>query len=470
MFGESESESPRVPSPWDSLISLPPSPKPSSWGTSTRPHTPSPLSSDLPSPSLPIPRLVPESDDGNVEYKLQLLSPSPARFARLVTQLKWRLLEGGGQAYYELGVSDSGDLIGLPREDLERSLETLEMMAGEIGASVVVVKEIEVPVGMVELVARREGKRRGKGKVEDEDTDTGSSTVQTETETETESPSDTDGDDLSATVVLERDALFAMDFESDLDEPTSQPRYAIDLEIASVFKPRPVRTGVHSHLHIAGNAGGKNKKVKKPKHLMSFNGDEGSVNGDGNGDAMERNKAHNRRQARDRKREEKRRALTAFAAQSVATGPAAAVDLDSSTIVHGLEQMHVTIEEPATLTVPSDDTTLEVSSIISSIDISLEIQEDEDAEDDDDVFAPPTTTTSFSSFSTFPATPGGESFLNVPALSSVFPTTSSGAGSATNGGKAENVKGETRLIVEALVVRKMSLEEAFLDFGGFSLT
>jgi hypothetical protein len=28
---------------------------------------------------------------------------------------------------------------------------------------------------------------------------------------------------------------------------------------------------------------------------------------------------------------------------------------------------------------------------------------------------------------------------------------------------------EPRLIVEALVVRKMSLEEAFLDFGGFSV-
>jgi len=61
--------------------------------------------------------LVPESDDGNVEYKLQLLSPSPARFTRLVTQLKLQLLEGGGQAYYELSVSNSGDLIGLLRED-----------------------------------------------------------------------------------------------------------------------------------------------------------------------------------------------------------------------------------------------------------------------------------------------------------------------------------------------------------------
>lgn len=94
MFGESESESPRVPSPWDSLISTPPSPSPLSRPQSTS----SPLAAGA------IPKLVPEADDGNVEYKLQLLSPSPARFARLVTQMKWRLLEGGGQAYYELGM------------------------------------------------------------------------------------------------------------------------------------------------------------------------------------------------------------------------------------------------------------------------------------------------------------------------------------------------------------------------------
>jgi GTPase len=44
-----------------------------------------------------IARLIPESDDGNVEYELQLLNPTYARFARLVTQLKWRLLEGVGK-------------------------------------------------------------------------------------------------------------------------------------------------------------------------------------------------------------------------------------------------------------------------------------------------------------------------------------------------------------------------------------
>jgi hypothetical protein len=33
-----------------------------------------------------------------------------------------------------------------------------------------------------------------------------------------------------------------------------------------------------------------------------------------------------------------------------------------------------------------------------------------------------------------------------------------------------NSSGDLRLIVEALVVRKMSLDEAFLDFSGFSLS
>jgi len=160
MFGESDSESPRVGSPWDSLLSS---------GAST-PSSVSGLSDPDPPKiyKLSLPKLVPEAEEGNVEYKLQLIEPSPERFLRLVTQLKWRLLEGGGQAYYELGVADSGQLVGLTRQNLDRSLETLEAMAGEIGASVVVVKEIEVPPSMFEPansnVMLPKGKTMGNGK------------------------------------------------------------------------------------------------------------------------------------------------------------------------------------------------------------------------------------------------------------------------------------------------------------------
>lgn len=58
--------------------------------------------------------------------------------------MKWRLLEGGGQAFYELGVADEGALVGLTPLDLADTLDTLYAMAKEIGAKVVVVKEIEV--------------------------------------------------------------------------------------------------------------------------------------------------------------------------------------------------------------------------------------------------------------------------------------------------------------------------------------
>lgn len=49
-----------------------------------------------------------ENDEGNVEYKLKLLKPSAQRFEQLVTQLKFRLEEGGGEALYEIGVADDG--------------------------------------------------------------------------------------------------------------------------------------------------------------------------------------------------------------------------------------------------------------------------------------------------------------------------------------------------------------------------
>lgn len=109
MFGEEDSagSGSRASSPWNNLVATPPS---------SSPHLQAITGGEL----ARIPKLVPEVEEGNVEYKLKLcaclitgsasrshspVNPTSARFARLVTQLKWRLLEGGGQAYYELGAS-----------------------------------------------------------------------------------------------------------------------------------------------------------------------------------------------------------------------------------------------------------------------------------------------------------------------------------------------------------------------------
>lgn len=46
-----------------------------------------------------------------------------------MSQMKWRLREGQGEAIYEIGVEDNGMLAGLSQEELEASLDTLNRMA-----------------------------------------------------------------------------------------------------------------------------------------------------------------------------------------------------------------------------------------------------------------------------------------------------------------------------------------------------
>ena len=51
-----------------------------------------------------------------------------------MSQLKWRLSEGSGEAIYEIGVADSGELLGLTESELTRSYATLCRMAAILKA------------------------------------------------------------------------------------------------------------------------------------------------------------------------------------------------------------------------------------------------------------------------------------------------------------------------------------------------
>lgn len=86
-------------------------------------------------------QLPPEIEEGNIEYKLHLSNPTPDRFDHLVSQMKWRLAEGFGEAIYDIGVSDNGSLVGLNDTDLKDSLATLKRMAKELGADISVIRE-----------------------------------------------------------------------------------------------------------------------------------------------------------------------------------------------------------------------------------------------------------------------------------------------------------------------------------------
>ena len=68
-------------------------------------------------------------EEGNVEYKLKLINPTDVRLEHLVTQMKWRLQEGQGEAIYKVGVEDNGACTGLTKDELEATMATLRTMA-----------------------------------------------------------------------------------------------------------------------------------------------------------------------------------------------------------------------------------------------------------------------------------------------------------------------------------------------------
>ncbi|KAJ1515554.1 GTP binding protein [Coelomomyces lativittatus] len=92
--------------------------------------------------------LPPEEEVGNIEYKLKLIGKSPERLEQLATQMKWRLTEGNGEALYEIGIADNGQLIGLTPEELEASLITLKNIAEKLSADCSVIRQRSVPTGI----------------------------------------------------------------------------------------------------------------------------------------------------------------------------------------------------------------------------------------------------------------------------------------------------------------------------------
>ncbi|XP_022258408.1 GTP-binding protein 2-like isoform X2 [Limulus polyphemus] len=116
-----------------------------------------PSNQDLESPlaSDPIPdSLPPEAAEGNVEYKLKLINPSQSRLEHLVTQMKWRLREGQGEAIYEIGVDDGGTLVGLCELEMDASMKTLYLMADKLGASINILRE-QMITGESDLTPRK---------------------------------------------------------------------------------------------------------------------------------------------------------------------------------------------------------------------------------------------------------------------------------------------------------------------------
>ncbi len=91
----------------------------------------------------------PELDYGNVEYKLKLVDLTKEKIQKRITQMEFRLREGLGKCYYQLGVEDNGNPLGLSEEELKISIESLQHMAQQIGAKMRVINFFQGKEGLL---------------------------------------------------------------------------------------------------------------------------------------------------------------------------------------------------------------------------------------------------------------------------------------------------------------------------------
>eukprot|EP01084_Bolivina_argentea_P256102 431061_1 len=77
-----------------------------------------------------------ELDDGPIEFKWKMISPSIDRFKRRLKQMKYRLNEGNGQCVYEIGIEDNGNPKGLNDKELIETLKTVFRLNKQINGNI----------------------------------------------------------------------------------------------------------------------------------------------------------------------------------------------------------------------------------------------------------------------------------------------------------------------------------------------
>jgi len=92
-------------------------------------------------------RLEPEPDEGNIEYKYVLVDLIDDQFQHLCSQMKYRLDEGNGEAYYEIGITDHGFPMGIPGNMMDESLQNLSKIAHMADAEICSVNRQQIDHG-----------------------------------------------------------------------------------------------------------------------------------------------------------------------------------------------------------------------------------------------------------------------------------------------------------------------------------
>lgn len=81
-------------------------------------------------------KLPPENDDGNIEYKREILNFEKNK-DKYLTQIIYRLNEGKGIAYYYLGVNDNGTFHNWTLQEKKDSLENFIKIIKNIDVDII---------------------------------------------------------------------------------------------------------------------------------------------------------------------------------------------------------------------------------------------------------------------------------------------------------------------------------------------
>ena len=85
--------------------------------------------------------LPPEYPEGNIEYKYKLFYSDEDKFQNRITQMKFRIDEGNGDAFYHIGIMDDGNIIGITKDEFDESKKILNSLATQLNCCVQTIRE-----------------------------------------------------------------------------------------------------------------------------------------------------------------------------------------------------------------------------------------------------------------------------------------------------------------------------------------
>ena len=77
-----------------------------------------------------------EPNEGNLEYKLNLSNFTSNKYEKYSTQLKYRVLEGRGEAIYIIGVFDNGEIKGIPIKEFNITIDKFNHICMNVNCSI----------------------------------------------------------------------------------------------------------------------------------------------------------------------------------------------------------------------------------------------------------------------------------------------------------------------------------------------